>query len=318
MIFQNERYGHLIGPGEPEKEFKYSKFKFPQVDVPSLRLATDTSPLLTMEKCAITYQGRPKNVLENVTLQLTLKSRVGIIGKNGKGKTTLMHALCYGESLGIVKVPNPHESSESSSNDTPLIIKKGSIWKHHNLKIGIVSQHQIDLLSSHLFETPVSYLQKLITNLQCPFYKTELDIRAHLGAFGLSGPLALQQIGSLSGGQKARLSFAIVCLQRPHLLFLDEPSNHLSMDSIESLINACQDFTGGIMIISHNRYLISRICNEVWVVDNGLVQVRKPAVVESSGKEKSGGGGGSDDEVDAQSAFDDLLEECIQQILHSS
>lgn len=98
--------------------------------------------------------------------------------------------------------------------------------------------------------------------------KTDLEIRAHLGAFGLSGNLALQQIGSLSGGQKARLSFAIVCLCRPHLLFLDEPSNHLSMDSIESLITACQEFTGGVVIISHNRYLISRICNEAWLVDS--------------------------------------------------
>jgi ABC-type molybdenum transport system ATPase subunit/photorepair protein PhrA len=70
-----------------EKDFRYAKFKFPSLDIPSLRLATETSPLLTLENCVITYQQKEKNVLEKVTLQLTLKSRVGIIGRNGKGKS---------------------------------------------------------------------------------------------------------------------------------------------------------------------------------------------------------------------------------------
>ena len=312
----------------PEKDFRYAKFKFPPVDVPSLRLASDSSPLLSLEKCAISYQQKAKNVLEGVTLALTLKSRVGIIGRNGKGKTTLLHALAYGDALGVVRVPqHTHLAApgaapapaQSQAESNQLVIKRGQVWKHHNLKIGVVSQHQIDLLSSHLFETPVSYVQSLLSAnpvLQ-QYYKTELDIRAHLGAFGLSGPLALQQIGSLSGGQKARLSFAIVCLQRPHLLFLDEPSNHLSMDSIDSLIAACQDFAGGIVLISHNRYLIGKICDELWLVDNGAVSVRRPApsTGKESGADKDSDGEGSDQE---RSAFEDLLEECVQQILRSS
>jgi ATP-binding cassette subfamily F protein 3 len=292
------------------------------VDAPSLRLATETSPLLSLEKCTISYQQKAKNVLENVTLQVNLKSRIGIIGRNGKGKTTLMHALCFGDSAGgIVRIPQHSHANKNTNTTTDdsneLVIKKGQLWNHHNLRIGIVSQHQIDLLSQHLFETPVTYIQALIAanpSIQ-QYYKTELDIRAHLGGFGLSGSLALQQIGSMSGGQKARLSFAIVCLQRPQLLFLDEPSNHLSMDSIESLITACQDFSGGIVIISHNRFVISKICNELWLVDNNGVQVKKPAVVEGG---KGDGGSDSEGSDNEQSAFDDLLESCIQQILRSS
>jgi ATPase subunit of ABC transporter with duplicated ATPase domains len=157
-------------------------------------------------------------------------------------------------------------------------------------------------------------------------YKSDHDIRAHLGAFGLSGNLALQAIGSLSGGQKARLSFAIVCLSRPHLLFLDEPSNHLSLDSIESLITACRDFVGGIVLISHNRYLLSKITNELWCVNGNRVAVRKPL---GEGSESKGGnsgsgcgdGGGSDDEREKKnqtSAFNDLLDSCINEILKNS
>jgi ATPase subunit of ABC transporter with duplicated ATPase domains len=254
----------------------------------------------------------------------------------------LLQAVAYGETVGLVKVPTDPSST--------LFIKKGTIWRHHNLRIGVVAQHQIDILSSHLNETPLSYIQSVISSKGAgggsgtaassssstteatalsSLYKTDHDIRAHLGAFGLSGNLALQAIGSLSGGQKARLSFAIVCLSRPHLLFLDEPSNHLSLDSIESLITACRDFVGGIVLISHNRYLLSKITNELWCVNGNRVAVRKPLGEGSeskSGKEggnsgSGGGGGGSDDEREKKnqtSAFNDLLDSCINEILKNS
>jgi ATPase subunit of ABC transporter with duplicated ATPase domains len=90
-----------------------------------------------------------------------------------------------------------------------------------------------------------------------------LELRAHLGAFGLSGNLALQPIGSLSGGQKTRLSFATVCLYKPHLLLLDEPTNHLSIEGIEALIKACNDFHGGVIVVSHNKYFLHEVCNEI-------------------------------------------------------
>lgn len=289
---------------EAERERYHSyRFKFPIVDTGSLRLPTPLSPLLTMEKCAISYTGREKAVLENVTLQLTLQSRVGIIGRNGKGKSTLMLALAYAETLGAVRNIPGH----SAADEANLEMRNGKIWKHHNLRIGVVAQHQIDILSKHLYETPVSYISSLMTG-------TEVEIRTHLGAFGLGGNVALQKIGSLSGGQKARLSFAAVCATKPHLLFLDEPSNHLSMEAIDCLITACQDFTGGIVVVSHNKYLLSHLCNELFVVSNsGTFSVRKPAVEEHTVAGRTKGDSDSDEEGRANAAFVELLEKCIQE-----
>jgi ATP-binding cassette subfamily F protein 3 len=188
------------------------------------------------------------------------------------------------------------------------------------LKIGVVAQHQIDILSLYLYETPVTYIGNLM-GLSATM--KEAEIRSHLGAFGLGGSVALQKIGSLSGGQKARLSFAAVCASRPHLLFLDEPTNHLSIEAIDNLIQACQDFTGGIVIVSHNKYFLANVCEELFVVSNqGTFSVRKPlpdASVSTSGSSGGGGGGGgdgsdSDDENHKKnSAFVELLERCIQE-----
>ena len=281
-----------------------------------LRLSSSDMPLITMDKVSLTYPDREKPVLENVTVQITLQSRVGIIGRNGRGKSTLLQALISGGSSGgstpstgtNTTTSSSSSTAESSSSAGIVQIVKGYIWHHHQLKIGVVAQHQIDLLSLYLQETPISYMRHILQQQQQYGSDTSaaLDtlnhstdntntinvgddqhIRALLGACGLSGKLALQPIGSLSGGQKARLSFAIVCAQRPHILCLDEPSNHLSMDAIDSLIQGCQDYMGGIVIISHNQYLLTQLCNELFIVDQGKVTVRKPLVSDTTNKEEA-------------------------------
>jgi len=95
-----------------------------------------------------------------------------------------------------------------------------------------------------------------------------LTARAHLGAFGL-GDVALQKIGSLSGGQKARLAFSSSCIGSPHVLILDEPTNHLSIESIEGLAIACRDYTGALVFASHNRYFINLVANQILHIDKG-------------------------------------------------
>ena len=284
-----------------------------------LRLSSSDMPLITMDKVSLTYPDREKPVLENVTVQITLQSRVGIIGRNGRGKSTLLQALISGGSSGgstpstgtNTTTSSSSSTAESSSSAGIVQIVKGYIWHHHQLKIGVVAQHQIDLLSLYLQETPISYMRHILQQQQQQQQygsdtSAALDtlnhstdntntinvgddqhIRALLGACGLSGKLALQPIGSLSGGQKARLSFAIVCAQRPHILCLDEPSNHLSMDAIDSLIQGCQDYMGGIVIISHNQYLLTQLCNELFIVDQGKVTVRKPLVSDTTNKEEA-------------------------------
>lgn len=301
--------------GEREKDFRLYKFKFPVVDPIQLRLPTPNSPLLTLEKCTLAFQGKPKPLLNDITLQLTLQSRVGIIGRNGKGKTTLLNALAFAETVGPIRFPSPAKiTSEARDQDDAkkvsiihpkISLTKGKIWRHHNLRIGMVSQHQIDILSEHLWETPLTYVTKIFAlSSESSTTIKESEVRAHLGAFGISGNLALQKIGSLSGGQKARLSFAVVCACKPHLLFLDEPSNHLSLDAIEGLISACKEFTGGIVLVSHNRQLIGSVCKELYCIQGESMVIRRVD-------------GEITNEEEFRDDFNRLLENCIKEQLRT-
>ena len=98
------------------------------------------------------------------------------------------------------------------------------------------------------------------------------DARKYLGRFGLSGDLALQTIESLSGGQKSRLAFAELAWRKPHILLLDEPTNHLDLETIEAMAMALNKFDGGVVLVSHDQYFVSRVANEVWVVEGGQVK----------------------------------------------
>jgi energy-coupling factor transporter ATP-binding protein EcfA2 len=98
---------------------------------------------------------------------------------------------------------------------------------------------------------------------------SDLDIRAHLGAFGISGDVALQPIGSLSGGQKVRMMFACACVRHPQVLLLDEPSNNLSPEAIEALISSLKSYQGALVIISHDQYLLRSVCKELMIVEMG-------------------------------------------------
>lgn len=374
---------------ERARDFRTVKFKFPSVDASSLRLSPADAPLVTFDRVTLTYPNRPRDqpVLTNVTCQITLRSRIGIIGRNGRGKSTLLQALVhaangtYGDiavskkktvakgsgltvfradrtatpacpvspsSTTVPKAPVALESpQEQQQHLHDVQVSQGAVWRHHNLRIGIVAQHQIDLLSNYLQETPVSYVKMILNGeilLNQPASSEpaarsssptdsstvasddhkDQEIRALLGSCGLSGKVPLQPIGSLSGGQKARLSFAAVCALRPHILCLDEPSNHLSLEAIEALIGALQDYTGGILLISHNVHLVSNVCRELWMVKgDGMVSVRRPAIEHlltegkaDGGSNGAGGADGSDEESDTyemkvQEAMHELLQTCI-------
>lgn len=140
---------------------------------------------------------------------------------------------------------------------------RGKFFRHRNLKTAHLSQHHIDSMSTHLFETPIDYLRSTVTDF------SESDVRAHLGRFGLSGGVVLQPIGSISGGQKARLALAKVCLCHPHVIFLDEPTNNLSIDASEALAEACVDFEGALVVVSHNQWFLEKVCHQLIVVHNG-------------------------------------------------
>ena len=100
-----------------------------------------------------------------------------------------------------------------------------------------------------------------------------MKIRSHLGAFGISGNLGLQQIRTLSGGQKSRVALAKLTWNKPHMLLLDEPSNHLDMDAVDALIQALAVYKGGVLLISHDSHLIRGVTDELWKVEAGQISV---------------------------------------------
>lgn len=101
--------------------------------------------------------------------------------------------------------------------------------------------------------------------------ETSEKIRQHLGSFGISGNLALRPIYLLSGGQKSRVSFAMITWNKPHILMLDEPTNHLDFDAINALIVALNNYEGGLVVVSHDQYFLSALCDRLYVVDGGTV-----------------------------------------------
>ncbi|XP_011497559.1 PREDICTED: ATP-binding cassette sub-family F member 3 [Ceratosolen solmsi marchali] len=198
-------------------------------------------PILQINEVSFRYTNTSEYLFTNVCLSATLQSRICIVGENGAGKTTLLKIMTG--SLGPTQ---------------------GTVHTHRNLKFGYFSQHHVDQLDLRV--CPVELLQNHFPG------KPIEEYRRMLGSFGISGDLALQTIHSLSGGQKSRVAFALMCAAMPNFLVLDEPTNHLDIESIEALgkaINCCQ---AGVILVSHDERLIRMVCQELWVCGGGSVK----------------------------------------------
>ncbi|KAI9107355.1 hypothetical protein K1719_021743 [Acacia pycnantha] len=199
---------------------------------------------------SFSYPNRPDFRLSNVDVGIDMGTRVAIVGPNGAGKSTLLNLL--------------------AGDLTPT---EGEVRRSQKLRIGRYSQHFVDLLT--MDETPVQYLLRLHPD-QEGLSKQEA-VRAKLGKFGLPSHNHLTPIVKLSGGQKARVVFTSISMSNPHILLLDEPTNHLDMQSIDALADALDEFTGGVVLVSHDSRLISRVCedeerSQIWVVEDGTVK----------------------------------------------
>ncbi|KAL1235372.1 ATP-binding cassette sub-family F member [Trichinella spiralis] len=139
----------------------------------------------------------------------------------------------------------------------------GERHAHRLLKIGYFTQHHVDQLIMDI--NPVQLME-----LKYPGKKYE-EYRSSLGRFGITGDLALQTIRLLSGGQKSRLAFAMLCLMNPNFLILDEPTNHLDIETVDALGEAINQFNGGVIIVTHEERLISMVCKELVIVSDGKV-----------------------------------------------
>ncbi len=196
------------------------------------------NPLLKLDQVSLGYAN--KSVLQQIILTLSPGDRIGLLGPNGAGKSTLIKAFA-GEL-------NP---------------ASGQILTAQDLKIGYFAQHQVEQL--HPEHTPLEHLQQLDPRA------TEQQLRNFLGGFGFSNDKALAKTAPFSGGEKARLALALIVYQRPNLLLLDEPTNHLDIEMRQALALALQDFTGAMVIVSHDRHLLRVSCDRLWIVMHGKV-----------------------------------------------
>jgi len=180
-------------------------------------------------------------ILSSVNMTLVPGSRIGLLGRNGAGKSTLIKSLA-GE----------------------LALMQGERYCAQELKVGYFSQHQLEQL--HMASSAIDHI------LRAKPEKTLLEARSFLGRFGFSGDQALDSVGTMSGGEKARLVLALIVLEKPQLLLLDEPTNHLDLEMRQALVLALQDFEGAIILIAHDRFLLESCVDEFYIVANNTVK----------------------------------------------
>ena len=196
-------------------------------------------PLIRFEDAAVGYiADRP--VLRNITLRLDPDDRIGLLGANGNGKSTFAKLLAR-----------------------RLSAADGRMSMSRKVEIGYFAQHQLDELNPA--QSPYDHIRELMPEA------TEAQVRARLGALGFGFGKADTKADNLSGGEKARLLFALASFGAPHLLILDEPTNHLDVDSREALVRAINDYEGAVVLISHDRHLIETCADRLWLVADGTV-----------------------------------------------
>ncbi|NQZ80477.1 MAG: ATP-binding cassette domain-containing protein [Colwellia sp.] len=196
-------------------------------------------PLLSLKESNCGYS-QDAIILNQVALTLVPGSRIGLLGRNGAGKSTLIKSLA-GE----------------------LALMAGERYCAQDLKIGYFSQHQLEQL--HMKSSAIDHIIRAKSDT------TILQARSFLGRFGFSGDQALDPVGNMSGGEKARLVLALIVLEKPQLLLLDEPTNHLDLEMRQALVFALQDFEGAIILIAHDRFLLESCVDEFYLVANGKV-----------------------------------------------
>ena len=220
-------------PIAAQLEDRVAPFHLPQ---PAKPLA---SPLLRLEDAAAGYAPNSP-VLQVLSLRIDQDDRIALLGQNGNGKSTFAKLIA-----GKIK---------------PL---SGKVYGAKRVDVGYFAQHQLDELNPQA--TPYDYILKLMPDA------TEAQRRTRLGTYGFGADKADTKCANLSGGEKARLLLALASFHGPHILILDEPSNHLDVDSREALVHALTEYEGALILISHDRHLVEACADRLWVVRNGTV-----------------------------------------------
>ena len=217
------------------------------------------NPMLAMEDASFGYPppadapaGTPPTIIvEHVNRSVLAGQRIGILGANGQGKSTLVKTIAQ-----------------------TLAVQGGILTEGRGLTIGYFAQQELDVLTASA--TPMEHMIRL-AKAAIASGKTqgrdmrEQNLRTYLGTFNFSGDQVMQQVGTMSGGEKARLVLAMIVWQRPNLLLLDEPTNHLDLATREALAMALNEFEGTVMLVSHDRALLRSVCDSFWLVTRGGV-----------------------------------------------
>ena len=228
-------------------------------------------PLITLDMASVGYGEEP--VLSRLNLRIDPDERMALLGRNGNGKTTLARLL--------------------AAQLTPM---DGAMNASGKMRVGYFTQYQVEELDRS--ETPLQHMTQLMKG------STPGAVRSQLGRFGFSGQKATTEVGKLSGGERARLALALITRDAPHLLILDEPTNHLDVDAREALIQALNEYTGAVMIVSHDRHMLEMTADRLVLVDSGtakdfdgsiedyiaFVLAKDPAGDRKGGNGASGGG----------------------------
>ena len=193
-----------------------------------------------------------KTIVRGVNRSVLAGQRIGILGANGQGKSTVVKTIA--RDLGILS---------------------GTIVEGKGLNIGYFAQQELDVLRPD--DNPLEHMIRLAKEVAAAGGSAggagrEQDLRGFLGSFNFSGDMVKQAVGSMSGGEKARLVLAMMVWQRPNLLLLDEPTNHLDLATREALAVALNEFEGTLMLVSHDRALLRSVCDEFWLVGRGEIK----------------------------------------------
>lgn len=193
-------------------------------------------PLITLDDAAVGYGDNI--ILSGLNLRLDPDDRTALLGRNGNGKTTLARLLA-----------------------SQLEPKAGAMNKSGKLTVGYFTQYQVEELDTT--DTPLEHMTRLMKDAKPG------AVRAQLGRFGFSGDKATMKVGKLSGGERARLALALITRDAPHLLILDEPTNHLDVDAREALVHALNEYTGAVILVSHDRHMLELTADRLVMVDSG-------------------------------------------------
>ncbi|MET0481279.1 MAG: ABC-F family ATP-binding cassette domain-containing protein [Aestuariivirgaceae bacterium] len=215
-------------------EDRVHPFRFPDPAKPL------SPPLMRFDGVSAAYDGNPP-VLTRLNMRIDDDDRIALLGANGNGKSTFAK-LVTGK----------------------LAPAAGQIHRHSRLGVGYFAQHQLDELAGSA--TPYDSMRRLMPEA------SEAERRARLGFYGFGSALADTPAENLSGGEKARLLFALAAFHGPHLLVLDEPTNHLDVDAREALVHALNEFAGAVVLISHDRHLIETCADRLWIAGERTIK----------------------------------------------